>query len=84
MISQGEHSYFFLLLLPALNINNNKAARYTITKEEHKLNYYMFNSLSTLPTFKELTKYFRYGDMLFKDIDVKNHVYDIFNFMGIR
>ena len=59
-------------------------ARYTITKEDHKLNYYMFNSLSTLPTFKELTKYFRYGDMLFKDIDTKNHVYDIFNFMGIR
>ncbi len=59
-------------------------SRYTITKEDHQVNYYMFNSLSTLPTFKEIVKYFRYSSMEFIDIEVKNHVYDIFNFMGVR
>ena len=58
--------------------------RFTITKEDHKVNYYMYNTLSKFPTFREMLKYFQIGQMEFKDIEIKNHVYEIFNFMNVR
>ena len=62
----------------------NTRFRFTLTKNDHKINYVMYNSLSTFPSFKEVVKYYQYGMLWFKNQQVKNHVYEIFNYMNVK
>lgn len=58
--------------------------RFTITKDDHDINLIMYNSLSKFPLFNDFVKYYRMGLVRFKDIEIKQHVYDIMQYMNIK
>lgn len=58
--------------------------RFTITKEDHDLNYIMYNSLSQFTIFKDFVRYYKNGDARFEDNDIKEHIFEIMQYMNIR
>ena len=65
-------------------IQPNSQHRYSITKEDHDINYTMVNSMNNFIMFKEFVRYFRYSMVRFKDIEVKYNCYDTMKFLNIR
>lgn len=58
--------------------------RFTITKDDHDINLIMYNSLNSFPMFNDFVKYYKMGYVRFKNIEVKQYVYDILQYMNIK
>lgn len=58
--------------------------RFTITKDDHDINLIMYNSLSSFPLFNDFVKYYRMGFVRFKNIETKQRVYDILQYMNVK
>lgn len=66
------------------NIQKSSRNRFSITKEDHDINYLMYNSLSSFGLFKEFVKYYKLGFVRFKNIEMKNRMYEIMAYMNIK
>lgn len=58
--------------------------RYTLTKDDHDIDFVMYDKLSAFPMFKEFIRYFRYGYVRFKDIEIKSVCYSTMKYMNVR
>lgn len=58
--------------------------RFSITKDDHDINLIMYNSLSSFPLFNDFVKYYRMGFVRFKNIEIKQSVYDILQYMNVK
>lgn len=66
------------------DVQPNSKHRFTVTKDDHDINYTMYNSLTQFTMFKEYIRYYRYGYVRYKDIESKHIAYDVMKFMNIR
>lgn len=58
--------------------------RFAITKEDHDVNFVMYNRLNEFSLFKEFVKYFKNGYALFNGQEVKNQAFEILEYMNVR
>lgn len=57
--------------------------RYVLTKEDHDINFIMYDKLNNFLMFKEYIKYYRLGLVRFESIEIKSLMFDIMQFMNI-
>ena len=66
------------------DIQENSRYRFSITKDDHDLNYTMLGKLSEFSLFKEYVKYFKYSRVKFKDQECKQVCFETMKYLGIR
>lgn len=66
------------------NLQKSSRNRFSITKDDHDINYIMYNSLSNFPMFKEFIRYYQLGFVRFKNQEVKNRIFEIMQYMNIK
>ena len=66
------------------SVQTSSKFRFTITKDDHDINYIMYDRLNNFLMFKEFVKYYRLGYVRFKDIEVKNEIFEILQYMNVK
>lgn len=66
------------------NFDKNSKNRFTLQKDDHSLNYIMYNRMLNTMYFQEVMKYFRMGYMRFDSIETKTFIYDVFSYLGLK
>ena len=66
------------------NFDKNSKNRFTLQKDDHSLNYVMYNRMLNTMYFQEVMKYFRMGYMRFDSIETKTFIYDVFGYLGLK
>lgn len=66
------------------SIQTSSKYRFTITKEDHDINFIMYDRLSNFLMFKEFIKYYRLGYVRFKDMQIKNDIFEILQYMNVK
>ena len=64
--------------------DKNSKNRFTLQKDDHSLNYVMYNRMLNTMYFQEVMKYFRMGYMRFDSIETKTFIYDVFSYLGLK
>lgn len=66
------------------SIQPSSKFRFTVTKDDHDVNYIMYDKLGKFMMFQEFVKYYRLGYVRFKDVSAKSEIFEILQFMNIR
>ena len=66
------------------NFDKTSKNRFTLQKDDHSLNYIMYNRMLNTMYFQEVMKYFRMGYMRFDSIETKTFIYEVFEYLGLK
>ena len=66
------------------NFDKTSKNRFTLQKDDHSLNYIMYNKMLNTMYFQEVMKYFRMGYMRFDSIETKTFIYEVFEYLGLK
>lgn len=66
------------------SIEQTSKYRFTITKDDHELNYIMYTNLSEFIMFKQFVNYYKMGLARFKNVQIKQFMFEIMQYMSVR
>lgn len=66
------------------NFMTSSKNRFSLQKDDHDINYIMYNKMINSMYFQEVLRYYRLGLMRFDSIETKTFFYDVFTLLGIK